>query len=81
MERAAWTDERLDDLAHSIRTGFARTDQDLRDLRQEMGALRTDLTGQIEALRQSTLRIGAGLLGGMTFGFLSVIAAILVRGA
>ena len=81
MERAAWTDQRLDDLAESIRTGFARTDQDIRDLRQEMGVLRTDLTGRIEALRQSMLRIGAGLLGGMIFGFLSVIAAILARGA
>jgi hypothetical protein len=81
MERAAWTDERLDDLAEAIRTGFARTDQDIRDLRHEMGVLRTDLTAQLEALRQAMLRIGAGLLGGMIFGFLSVIAAILARGA
>jgi hypothetical protein len=80
MERAAWTDERLDDLAEAMRSGFERVDRDIRDLRMEMVAMRTDLTGQIEALRQTMLRIGAGLLGGMAFGFLSVIAAILARG-
>jgi len=36
MERAAWTDERLDDLAESMRDGFARLDRDIRDLRAEM---------------------------------------------
>jgi hypothetical protein len=80
VERAAWTDERLDDLAEAMRSGFERVDRDIRDLRMEMVAMRTDLTGQIEALRQTMLRIGAGLLGGMAFGFLSVIAAILARG-
>jgi hypothetical protein len=110
MERGAWTDERLDDLAESIRTGFGRTDQDLRDLRTEMRAefaavhtemraefasVREEIRGQIgsvrsetgslraemDATRQTMLRIGAGMLGGMMFGFLSVIAAILARGA
>jgi hypothetical protein len=80
VERAAWTDERLDDLAEAMRSGFERVDRDIRDLRMEMVAMRTDLTGRIEALRQTMLRIGAGLLGGMAFGFLSVIAAILARG-
>jgi hypothetical protein len=81
MQRAAWTDERLDDLAEAVRTGFDRVDRDIRDLRMEMIAMRTDLTGQIEALRQTTLRIGAGLLGCMIVGYLSVIVAILARGA
>jgi hypothetical protein len=80
MERAAWTDKRLDDLAEAMRSGFERVDRDIRDLGMEMVAMRTDLTGQIEALRQTMLRIRAGLLGGMAFGFLSVIAAILARG-
>ena len=33
VPRATWTDERLDDLAESMRTGFARVDQDIRELR------------------------------------------------
>jgi len=70
MERAAGTDERLDDLAESMRRGFDRVDRDIRDLRVEM-------TAEIEALRQTMIRIG----GGMLLGFISVLAAILARGA
>jgi hypothetical protein len=35
------------------------------------------MTAQIEALRQTMIRIG----GGMLLGFISVLAAILARGA
>jgi hypothetical protein len=88
MERAAWTDERLDDLAEAMRTGFTRADEDIRDvreeirgtrgeLREEIRATRAELTAQIDALRQTTIRIG----GGMLLGFISVLAAILARGA
>ena len=73
MERAAWTDERFDDLANEMRNGFARVDQDMRDLRFE-------LKGEIQELRQTVLRIGGGLIGSMALGFLSVFAAILIRG-
>jgi hypothetical protein len=69
MERAAWTDERLDDLADRVERGFDRVDRDIRDLR-------VDMTAQIEALRQTMIRIG----GGMLLGFISVLAAILARG-
>lgn len=65
MERAAWTDERLDDLADTMRNGFGRVDQDLRELRAE-----------INGLRHLMLQVG----GGMLVGFISVLAAILVRG-
>jgi hypothetical protein len=34
MARERWTDERLDDLAEAVRSGFARVDGDLRELRQ-----------------------------------------------
>lgn len=85
MERAAWTDERLDDLAESIRSGFARTDQDLRELRGELhteiAGLRTEmhqgfasLRSEIDSLRLTMLRVGG-------VGFFGVIAAILARGA
>jgi hypothetical protein len=70
MQRATWTDERLDDLAESMRRGFDRVDRDIRELR-------VDMTSQMEALRQTMIRIG----GGMLLGFISVLAAILARGA
>jgi hypothetical protein len=65
-----WTDDRIDDLAAEMRRGFDRVDRDIRDLR-------TDLTAQMEALRQTMIRFG----GGMLLGFISVLAAILARGA
>jgi hypothetical protein len=37
-QRSTWTDERLDDLSHSMRDGFTRTDAELRALRQEVRA-------------------------------------------
>ncbi|MDP9189790.1 MAG: hypothetical protein M3O25_11120 [Actinomycetota bacterium] len=69
-QRAAWTDERLDDLARRIDAGFDRVDRDIRDLRSDLGA-------QLGGLRQTLLRVG----GGMLLGFISVLAAIVARGA
>jgi chromosome segregation ATPase len=55
MERAAWTEERLDDLLESIRNGFTRTDQDVRDLRaetrNEFSELRTEMRSGFSELR------------------------------
>jgi hypothetical protein len=63
MERVAWTDERLEDLANRMDAGFARVDADIRDLRAEIGGLRLAI-----------LRVG----GGTMIGLVGVIAAILV---
>lgn len=69
MERAAWTDERLDDLSHRMDARFDRVDADIRDLQVAM-------QDEIGALRSVLLRVG----GGMMIGLLGVIAAILARG-
>jgi hypothetical protein len=63
MERTAWTDARLDDLANRMDAGFARVDADIRELRAEIGGLRLTL-----------LRVG----GGIMVGLVGVIAAIFV---
>ena len=44
MERSAWTDERLDDLA-------AILDTNVRMLREEIAGLRADMHGEFRALR------------------------------
>ncbi|HEV7770632.1 MAG TPA: hypothetical protein VGO66_08255 [Solirubrobacterales bacterium] len=36
--REAWTDDRIDDLAHRMDTGFDRVDRDIREVRAEMRA-------------------------------------------
>jgi hypothetical protein len=63
VERTAWSDQRLDDLANRMDAGFARVDADIRELRAEIGGLRLTL-----------LRVG----GGIMIGLVGVIAAILV---
>jgi hypothetical protein len=62
MERVAWTDGRLDDLARRMDAGFDRVDRDVRDLRTEIASLRTTL-----------IRVGGGIMAGLV----GVIAAIL----
>jgi hypothetical protein len=80
MERAASTDERLDDLAHRMDSGFERVDADIRELRievREMGMeLRRDLGAQIDALRVTMMGVG----GGMMAGLVGVIAAVVASG-
>jgi len=53
VERTAWTDERLDDLANRMDAGFALVDAEIRELRAE---LRMEIGG----LRLTLLRVGAG---------------------
>ena len=67
MERVAWTDQRLNDLANRIDAGFARVDADIRELRSEVRS-------EIGGLRLALVRVG----GGIMIGLVSVIAAILV---
>jgi hypothetical protein len=76
MERAAWTDQRLDDLARRMDAGFQRVDADIRELRGEVVALRGELRGEIDALRVTLLRVG----GGTIVGLIGVIAAVLASG-
>lgn len=69
MERTAWTDERLDDLARRMDAGFARVEAGIRELR---GEFRTEIGG----LRVTLLRVG----GGIMVGLVGVIAAVVAGG-
>jgi hypothetical protein len=62
MERTMWTDERLDDMSHRMDAGFDRVDSDIRELR-----------GDIGSLRSVVMQVGVGLMIGMA----GVIASIL----
>ncbi len=73
MERIAWTDERLDDLARRIDSGFDRVDADIRELRLEIHS-------EVGALRAAMVRVAAAMTAAMLTGFLGVIAAVLARG-
>jgi hypothetical protein len=91
MERAAWTDERLDDLSEAMRNGFARVDQDLRDLRSEtregftqvrseMREGFAEVRGGINDIRTELRVVMYRVGGGVIVGLIGVIAAILARG-
>lgn len=66
--RASWTDERLDDLARHVESGFARLDADIR-------ALDARIDARIDALQRMTLQLGAGMIVTMLVGFASVLVA------
>jgi len=76
MERMAWTDERLDDLAHRMDAGFERVDADIRELRTEVRTQGVELRGEIGGLRITLLRVGGAIMAGLV----GVIAAVLVGG-
>jgi hypothetical protein len=63
-QRTTWTDECLDDLARRMDAGFDRVYRDIHDLRAD-----------IQAMNQTMVRMG----GGMLIGFISVLAAIAAR--
>jgi len=66
MERTAWTDERLTDLAQ-------RVDRDIRELRGDMNALRGDMNAGFADMRSLILRMGGGIMA-------SVVATALFHG-
>jgi hypothetical protein len=73
MERSRWTDERLDDLAGAISIRFDQVDSRFDRVDREFDRVHQD----IRELRQWIFRLTIG----MSVGFISVLAAILARGA
>jgi hypothetical protein len=66
--RATWTDERLDDLARHVESGFNRLDADIR-------ALRAETSARFDGLQRALLQVGAGVIATMVIGFASLLAA------
>ena len=56
---------------------FDQVDRRVERVEQELRATRVELSGQIESLQDTMIRVGGGTL----VGFISVLAAILARGA
>jgi hypothetical protein len=71
MQRVAWTDERLDDLAKRVDAGFARVDREIRELRGELRTEVASLRGEIAALRNTTNRVGGGIIVGLIVAVLT----------
>ncbi len=71
MERAAWTEERLDDLKDRMDVGFERVDRDIRDLRADLGGQIAEVRGRLDRL---TVALIVGLIG-MTATLVATILA------
>ena len=69
MPREKWTDERLDDLQTEMRTGFARLDGDIKELRRDMnnqiGGLRAEMNARFEKVDERFEALNRDLVGGL----------------
>jgi hypothetical protein len=76
MERSAWTDERLDDLAATTDQRFGLLHEEIRALRTEMHdefrALRADMSG----LQRQLAQIGWGLTIAMIGAIVVLVVAV-----
>jgi hypothetical protein len=85
MQAAAWTDDRMDDLAHRMDEGFNRVDADLRGLRVEMAGMRTESNSRFDALKARfdarfdalqhlLIQVAGGMIAAFLAGLLGLIA-------
>ena len=87
MERSRWTDERFDDLAGGIGNRFDQVDKrfDQVDNRFAQVDKRFDrVDREFDRVHQDILELRQWIFRltiGMSVGFISVLSAILVRGA
>jgi hypothetical protein len=61
-----WTDDRMDDLKRQVEGLDSRMEQGFREVRKEIGGLRSDVEGQIGGLRSGMESQIGGLRGEMT---------------
>jgi hypothetical protein len=81
-----WSDDRLDDLNHKVDdlgrrvdNGFARTDAPVdvlrAEVRTEIGSLRSEVNGRINALQHTLILLFGGMaIATLAAGFLGLIA-------
>jgi hypothetical protein len=69
MEKGRWTDERLDDLAGRVDSGFSEVKGEVRDLRTEMNQRFDSLTGETNSRFDAMQRT-------MVIGFASIVASV-----
>jgi hypothetical protein len=58
----------------AIEQTFQQIDHSLRDLREEIRAMRSDLTAEIRAVNQRLTQIGFGLAGILAAGLVTLVA-------
>jgi hypothetical protein len=78
VERARWTDERLDDRMTVIDTTFDRVFEEMRaeraEFRAEMAASRAELRADIAALNERLSQLGFRAAGILAAGLIALVA-------
>ena len=76
MERSAWTDERLDDLAACFDRTVTLLHEDIRSLRDEMNQGFRELRGDMSALQRQLSQIGWGLVVALIGAIVALVVAV-----
>jgi hypothetical protein len=83
MERSAWTDKRLDDFTATVDGNFGLLREDIRDVRQELQALRRETHEESRALRtdlsawqRQIAQIGWALATALIGAIIALIVAV-----
>ena len=74
MERARWTDERLDDRMSAIDTSFERVFEEMRAERQELRAEIHQVDERLRQLDERLGRIGFRAAGILAAGLIALVA-------
>jgi hypothetical protein len=72
MERSAWTDERLDDLVATVNMHIQLLHEEIHDVRDEVRALRADLS----AWQRQIAQIGWALVVALIGAIVALIVAV-----
>ncbi len=62
--RSTWTDERLDDFARRMDSGFERVDRDFRELRSEMCARFERVDTRLDSMQRTMFGMMATIVAG-----------------
>ena len=73
MERSAWTDERLDDLAARLNTNISLLREDIRELRVEFRELRVDFSAWQRQIAQIGWAFAVALIGAIVALILAAV--------
>ncbi len=74
--RTTWTDERLDDLSQSVRSGFVRNSEEHREMRQDLREGFNRVDTRIDALQRTLVAGMLGLAGTVVAAALTIIATL-----
>jgi hypothetical protein len=83
VERTAWTDERLDDLVHTLNRNFDLLREEIHglrsDVREEIHGLRDDMRSlreDLSASQRQFAQIGWGLVAALIAALVALILAL-----